>query len=161
MKDFRMEKGQATAETQNLITIVFDNLYKVKSQSGNGEYTVERNLVGWSCNRPDHTCRGVKCKHIWACEISCNLRKQVHARVIEPITDIQACIFCKSNQIMKDGLRYNKHGNIQKFHCQECGRYFTTNMGFEKMKHNPQEITTAMRLYFGGESLRNTPSLSD
>jgi transposase-like protein len=24
------------------------------------------------------------------------------------------------------------------------------------MKHNPQGITTAMQLYFGGESLRNT-----
>ena len=26
----------------------------------------------------------------------------------------------------------------------------------EKMKHNPQAITSAMQLYFGGESLRNT-----
>ena len=30
------------------------------------------------------------------------------------------------------------------------------NVGFEKMKHNPQAITTAMQLYFSGESLRNT-----
>ena len=29
-------------------------------------------------------------------------------------------------------------------------------MGFERMKHNPQAITTAMQLYFSGESLRNT-----
>jgi transposase-like protein len=28
-------------------------------------------------------------------------------------------------------------------------------MGFEKMKHNPQAITSAMQLYFSGESLRN------
>ena len=27
---------------------------------------------------------------------------------------------------------------------------------FEKMKHNPQAVTTAMQLYFSGESLRNT-----
>ena len=33
--------------------------------------------------------------------------------------------------------------------------YFTINIGFEKMKHNPQGITTAMQLYFSGESLRN------
>ena len=29
------------------------------------------------------------------------------------------------------------------------------NLGFEKMKHNPKGITTAMQLYFSGESLRN------
>ena len=30
-------------------------------------------------------------------------------------------------------------------------------IGFERMKHNPQGITTEMQLYFWGESLRNTP----
>ena len=30
----------------------------------------------------------------------------------------------------------------------------TFNIGFEKMKHNPQAITTAMQLYFSGESLK-------
>ena len=29
------------------------------------------------------------------------------------------------------------------------------NLGFEKMKHNPKGITTAMQLYFSGKSLRN------
>jgi len=29
-------------------------------------------------------------------------------------------------------------------------------VGFEKMKHNPQAVTTALQLYFSGESLRNT-----
>jgi transposase-like protein len=32
----------------------------------------------------------------------------------------------------------------------------TFNIGFERMKHNPQAITSAMQLYFSGESLRNT-----
>ena len=30
------------------------------------------------------------------------------------------------------------------------------NIGFEKMKHDPHAITTAMQLYFSGESLRNS-----
>ena len=30
------------------------------------------------------------------------------------------------------------------------------NIGFEKLKHNPQGITTALQLYFSGESLRYT-----
>ena len=38
---------------------------------------------------------------------------------------------------------------------RDCKRYFTINIGFEKMKHTPQGITIAMQLYFSGESLRN------
>ena len=40
--------------------------------------------------------------------------------------------------------------------CEDCGKTFSVNIGFERMKHNPQAITTAMQLYFSGESLRNT-----
>jgi transposase-like protein len=35
-------------------------------------------------------------------------------------------------------------------------KFFTVNLGFEKMKHDPRGITTAMQLYFSGESIRNT-----
>ena len=38
----------------------------------------------------------------------------------------------------------------------DCKKYFTINLGFEKMKNNPKGITMAMQLYFSGESLRNT-----
>ena len=63
--------------------------------------------------------------------------------------------YCKSENLVRDGLRHNKHGDIQKFECRDCKRYFTINIAFETMKHNPQGITTAMQLYFSGESLRN------
>ena len=98
----------------------------------------------------------IRCKHIIAVEVSLKLREHVQARVIEPITDIHACLFCKSESIIKWGLRHNSYGDIQKFSCKSCGKFFTVNLGFEKMKHNPQAITTAMQLYFSGESLRNT-----
>lgn len=35
------------------------------------------------------------------------------------------------------------------------GTNFSVNIGFERMKHNQQAITSAMQLYFRGESLRN------
>jgi len=133
-----------------------ERFYKVASQSGNGMYDVTKRLNGgWLCTCPDFTYRNVQCKHIWAVQFSLKLRQQVEARVIEPITDIHACLFCKSGQIMKKGLRHNKCGDIQKFLCKDCGKWFTVNLGFERMKHNPQGITTAMQLYFSGESLRN------
>jgi len=154
-EDSRAARGRVIAEAPNQITRVFDNFYKVKSQSSNGEYEVIRDLAGWSCSCPDHEYRGMKCKHIWAVELSYNLREHVKARVIEPITDIGTCLFCKSDRIVRDGLRHSRHGDIQKFHCKECGHYFTVNLGFERMKVSPQAITSAMQLYFTGESLRN------
>jgi len=62
----------------------------------------------------------------------------------------------RDENLKKNGVRRNKHGDIQRFFCHNCGKTFTVNIGFERMKHNPQAITTAMQLYFSGESLRNT-----
>ena len=115
----------------------------------------KRKVGGWLCTCPDFQYRNVLCKHIWAVQFSLRLREQVEARVIEPITDIHACIFCKSDEIIRWGLRHNKYGDIQRFSCKSCFKSFTVNLGFERMKHNPQAITTAMQLYFSGESLRN------
>jgi transposase-like protein len=131
-----------------------DSIYKVESQSGNGDYEIHLTDLGWVCSCPDHKFRGVKCKHIFAVEISFALHKEVEVARIEPV-DIQCCIYCKSPSVVKDGLRHNKYGAIQKFNCRGCGRYFTINLGFEKMHATPQMITSAVQLYFTGESFRN------
>ena len=103
--------------------------YVVKSQNGNGDYEVDSNELRWVCSCHDDKFGGVKCKHIFAIEISFALHKEVEIARIEPI-DIQYCIYCKSASVVKDGLRYNKYGAIQKFNCRECGHYFTINLGF-------------------------------
>ena len=95
------------------------------------------------------------CKHIWAIQIKLAVKEQAPARIIEPII-FDACIYCRSQNIIKWGIRHNKCGNIQKFSCKACGRFFTVNIGFERMKHDPQGVTAAMQLYFSGASLRNT-----
>ncbi len=153
----REERGRLIAEKPNQIQRLDERFYKVASQSGNGMYDVvkKKESTGWICDCPDFTHRKVICKHIWAVQLSLRIREQVQARVIEPITGIEACIYCKSAKIKKDGLRRNKYGDIQKFRCLACERYFTINFGFERMKHNPQGITTGMQLYFSGASLRN------
>ncbi|MCW4010963.1 MAG: hypothetical protein NWF05_10145 [Candidatus Bathyarchaeota archaeon] len=51
---------------------------------------------------------------------------------------------------------YAKTGNLQKFLCLDCPKYFTFTIGFERMKHNPQAVTIAIQLSFSGESLRHT-----
>lgn len=157
----REERGKMIAKKPNQITRIRERFYRVVSQSGHGTYDVTKvrmnETIGWICTCPDFTYRSVKCKHIWAVEFSAKLREVVQPQVtvIEPI-DVHACIYCKSEQLIKWGIRHNMYGNIQKFSCKACGRYFTINLGFERMKHNPQGITAAMQLYFSGESLRHT-----
>src|SRR5208337_4422078 len=61
-----------------------------------------------------------------------------------------------SQSIVRDGLLHNKSGDIQRYSCKGCGKRFTLNLGFERMRATPKAITTAMQLYFGGQSLRST-----
>jgi putative transposase len=104
--------------------------YLVKSQNDNGDYDVLLTDLGWVCSCPDHKFRGVKYKHIFAVGISFALHKEV-ARIER---DIDFCVYCNSVWIVKDGLRHTKYGNVQKFNCNDCGRYFTINQGFERMQ---------------------------
>lgn len=152
----RQEKGKQIALKSDLIR-VSDYHYKVHSQTSNRDYDVIKTNNVWHCNCADHTFRHVCCKHIHAIEISIKIRDEVRQKnkvVISPVT-ISDCIYCHSTNIGKDGLRHNKHTTIQKWFCKNCNRYFTINIGFERMKHDPRGITTAMQLYFSGESLRN------
>jgi len=152
----RQERGEAIAKLPNQIQRIDESVYIVKSQSAHGEYRVTKAYGEWLCECPDYKFRGVKCKHIFAVEFSESLRIEVATnRVIQEV-NVKNCRYCGSSNLKKDGLRKNKSGAIQKFYCRDCRHYFTINIGFERMKHNPQAITTAMQLYFSGESLRNT-----
>ncbi len=152
----REERGQAIADSYGNIQRFDERTYAVKSQAGNGYYAVTLTEIGWKCSCPDHTTRGVKCKHIWAVELSYSIREQVRKSVVLQPIIISECLYCHSTNIQKNGIRHNKSGDIQRFVCYACDRTFSINIGFEKMKHNPQAVTTAMQLYFSGESLRKT-----
>lgn len=154
----RQLKGQLLAREDNSIKRIDNIHYKVKSQSNNKFYDIftEDNEV-WKCNCPDFIFRNLKCKHIFAVEFSFTLRKKIKQKtiVVEQV-NVSDCLFCHSSNLKKYGIRHNKSGDIQRFLCVDCKKTFSINIGFEKMKHNPQAITTAIQLYFSGESLRNT-----
>ncbi len=103
-------------------------------------------IISWVCTCPDFIHREVKCKHIWAVVLSTKSREVVKPRVSKPI-DVHACVYCKSESLIKSGIRHNKHGGIQKFCCKAGSRYFTVNLAFERMKHSPQDITVTMQQY--------------
>jgi len=157
LENLREQRGLEIAhKKENQVNRIEENFYTVLSQSGNGEYAVSQVDKEWVCECPDNKFRNVKCKHIFAVEFSKSLRAKVAIKRITQIENLTECTYCGSSNLMKYGLRKNKSGNIQVFYCRDCHHYFTFNIGFEKMKHNPQAITSAMQLYFSGESLRNT-----
>jgi transposase-like protein len=152
----REERGKAIAQLNGQIKRIDETFYTVQSQSGNGEYAITKVDSEWICECPDNKFRHVKCKHIHAVLFSQSIRAEVAIRRIAPIESVTECIYCGSSNLIKKGLRKNKAGTIQKFYCRDCKGYFSFNLGFEHMKHNPQAVTIAMQLYFSGESLRNT-----
>lgn len=153
----REEKGKQIALKSDLIR-VSDYHYRVHSQTTNREYDVMSIDGKWCCSCPDHLYRNrICCKHIHAIEYSIKLREEVRKQnqvTIEPINP-STCPQCLSSNIVKHGIRHNKYGDIQRFSCKNCHKRFTVNLGFEKMRATPQAITSAMQLYFTGESLRN------
>ncbi len=159
----REEKGKLIAEHPNQIQRMDERTYKVASQNGHGMYDVVRRENGsWICNCLDYHYRAtelhqiVRCKHIIACQIREQLREKVRENIVIQPIEITACVYCQSTHLKRFGIRHNKSGEIQRFYCLDCHRAFSFNLGFERMKHNPQAITTAMQMYFSGESLRNT-----
>jgi transposase-like protein len=155
--NLRETRGLEIAQAkENQITRIDSATYKVLSQNGKGEYVVLLSEDEWRCECPDHRFRGAKCKHIWAVEFSLKMREQVKKNIVIEEVVISNCLYCHSSNIKKFEVRKNKSGNIQRFVCCDCKKTFSVNIGFEKMKHNPQAITSAMQLYFSGESLRNT-----
>ena len=158
----REEKGRLIAETPNQIMEEGERFYKVASQSRDTMYDVVKKLNGaWLCTCPDKTYRQIeRCKHIIACQIREQLKQKVRENIVIQPVEITTCVFCHSGNLQKFGLRRNKYGDIQRFLCAGCKRTFSVNLGFERMKHNAQAITTAMQLYFSGESLRNTARIA-
>jgi transposase-like protein len=151
----RQQQGELIAQTKGSVKRINDVNYIVASQSGNTSYNIQLTELGFVCSCPDHIYRGIKCKHIHAVEFSFALREQVKNEIIiQPVNSL-ICRYCSSDKIVKKAVRRNKYGNIQRYLCNECGKRFSYNIGFEKMHATPQIITSAMQLYFTGESFRN------
>ncbi len=131
--------------------------YRVKSQNASGSYLVVRSGKEWTCECPDHNHRQTVCKHIWSVYFSLNLRQRVVTQVQPQIEDKheEGCRVCGSDRIVKIGKIHTKHGDVQRYLCNECNRKFVDNeTGFEYVKATPKAITVALDCYFKGMSQR-------
>ena len=168
----RQIRGLAIVSIASQIKRINKLHYRVKSQSDQTVwYDVVKqyghNLGGheegrYTCTCPDFRFRSVVCKHIYSVGFSKELRKRIVSEdVIQPlpIPSLESkpieCLKCKTqDQIVKDGKRFNKSGEIQKYLCRNCDYRFVVNIGFENAKKNPKIICAAIDLYFKGVSLR-------
>lgn len=78
----RKQQGELIAQAKGSIKRIDDKNYVVTSQSGNGSYNIQLTELGFVCSCPDHTYRGVKCKHIHAVEFSFAIREQVRNDIV-------------------------------------------------------------------------------
>ena len=69
--------------------------------------------------------------------------------------DLGGCKFCDSVNVVKHGFKKLKKGTFQRFRCDVCGKHFTHNLGFERKRATPEQITMAIGLLFSGLSSRN------
>ena len=65
------------------------------------------------------------------------------------------CPNCKSTNTIKWTKRKTQNrGIIQRYKCKDCGKYFTKDEGFFRMRNNPKKITCALDLFYRGVSTR-------
>ena len=65
------------------------------------------------------------------------------------------CVHCGKTNFIKKGLRKTENrGKIQVYRCLECGKKFTNNDGFYRMRNSEAKITSAIDLYFSNLSSR-------
>jgi putative transposase len=153
--DDRRMRGQAIATATRAVRRINQYRYFVNSQFENGKYEVRLSSIGWVCSCADHKFRGVKCKHIYAVEAVFPIREFVKQEVVIQPISTRVCRYCNSEYIVKKAIRHNKQYDIQRYLCKDCGKRFSFNIGFEKMRAPADAITSAMQLYFSGESFRN------
>lgn len=149
-------RGQSIAQNFGWVRRIDETTYMVHSQTLDKEYQVIQTETGWVCECPDASFRLLKCKHVWAVEISWTLRKRVESQVVIQAVRADNCPACGAENIIRHGLRHNKYGDLQRFTCRGCGKRFTVNLGFERMKATPETVSMAMQMYFSGMSFEFT-----
>jgi len=70
--------------------------------------------------------------------------------VIKP----KVCPYCKSEEVIKWGFRFNHTTKKQRWKCNSCSECFVVDDGFFKTKHKREVITQCVSLYMNGLSLR-------
>ena len=144
----RADRGLMIHDMGGQVKRIASDHYLVRSQSTDRTYEVRNFGRDWMCSCPDHLHTGAHCKHIQAVEFQDSTRT-----VIKPRDDA-TCKFCDSDDVIRKGTKTLKRGDVPRYRCRDCGRYFTDNLGFEGRRSAPEHITMAVEMVYGGMSTR-------
>ena len=153
----RLIRAFAILSQANQIKQVRLHTFRVKSQSGNGEYVVTNGHGQYECTCPDFVYRHDKfgdCKHVLAIRYYLTWRNEKIEITVPKGLIIPKCEYCNSSNVIKYTKRETKKGKVQVYECKDCERYFSINDGFRWKHFTPEIITSALDLYFKGISLR-------
>jgi transposase-like protein/DNA-directed RNA polymerase subunit M/transcription elongation factor TFIIS len=159
-------RGLKILSEQDTIIQTGKNEWDVRSQSKDAYYQVVRKFQDrhaqmrgqavWTCSCPDFQTRNMPCKHIHAVQFSLKLggdiEKESAAQHIETTEPKILCPACKSENVVKRGIRKTQFGEVQRYGCNDCGHRFVVDKGFCRMKFSPKIITQTLDLYFKGLS---------
>ena len=161
-------KGLAILSQPDTVIQTDKNEWDVRSQSKDAYYHVvrafqdrhaqQRGQATWTCTCPDHQTRNVICKHIHAVQLSLKIagdvREHSTAAAIAEAEPKITCPVCKSERVIKWGIRKTEFGTVQRYACRDCNHKFVVDKGFCRMKNSPKTITLTLDLYFKGVSQR-------
>lgn len=169
LNDPRELRGLAILSQPDAIIQTGKDDWDVRSQSKDAYYQVirafpkdrnerMRSTGTWTCSCPDFATRNMPCKHIHAVQFSLKLKGEIEEHStptqVEEAEPKITCAFCKSEKVVKWGIRKTGFGTVQRYSCQECDRKFVVDKGFRNMKNSPKTITLTLDLYFKGLSQR-------
>ena len=83
--------------------------------------------------------------------IACKAAEEVVR--LAPVADL--CPACRSDNIIKHGVRHNKNYDVQRCSCKAYGKRLSANLGFAGMQASPETITNAVQLHCTDLSLRD------
>ncbi len=140
---------------------VYRNLWEVDSQSDQNYYHVSETPRGWVCICEDYTNYKMDCKHIFAAKFfktmegtDVRVPREIERKPVEEPQYELFCPSCGCEDVIKRGKRKTGYGENQVYGCKDCGKRFTPDHGFSRMKHSPEIITLVLDLYFKGMSFR-------
>lgn len=138
--------------------------WRVHSQSeGSADrwYMVVKAGPGFRCDCPDGVAHPAdECKHASAVRFSERIRDAVRrdfqrrAGGEEPVPILPPCRRCGGTEFIQKGVRRCLRGAVQRFKCKKCGRRFTVDDGFARLKCRPQVVSAVFDLHASGMHYR-------
>jgi len=162
MENPRKTRAFGIIAQANTIRQVEAHTFKVRSQSGHGEYVVTNGSGKFECTCPDYQYRVKEgrtdaCKHTLAIQFYEKLRQQEdETDTISLAQDLTlSCKFCGSSSLVKRGKRQTKLGMKAQYECKACGRWFVDNgTHLPRARVDERLQGMAVDLYFSGFSVR-------